>query len=200
MMLPPAPPELLDANGVPCFGRYTGQLNAFDWAALAPPHARGALWRLFHHKRWHYVALSTPALFCAVAIVDLGWTSTAFAYAFDRHKGKIVASFSQDGIPGLCASVAPHAAASSRFRFLSHLIAIEAQPQQRYRLQLDCGHFGIDAEFGPPVAPTLLAIGPVAEGGSVHATQKSGGLPLCCLLYTSPSPRDRQKSRMPSSA
>ena len=24
--------------------------------------------------------------------------------------------------------------------------------------------------------------------------------PECCLLYTSPSPRDRQKSRMPSSA
>ena len=24
--------------------------------------------------------------------------------------------------------------------------------------------------------------------------------PLTCLLYTSPSPRDRQKSRMPSSA
>ena len=27
-----------------------------------------------------------------------------------------------------------------------------------------------------------------------------GGLALGCLLYTSPSPRDRQKSRMPSSA
>ena len=26
------------------------------------------------------------------------------------------------------------------------------------------------------------------------------GIPLACLLYTSPSPRDRQKSRMPSSA
>ena len=26
------------------------------------------------------------------------------------------------------------------------------------------------------------------------------GLPDICLLYTSPSPRDRQKSRMPSSA
>ena len=26
------------------------------------------------------------------------------------------------------------------------------------------------------------------------------GLGLACLLYTSPSPRDRQKSRMPSSA
>ena len=27
-----------------------------------------------------------------------------------------------------------------------------------------------------------------------------GGLAAICLLYTSPSPRDRQKSRMPSSA
>ena len=26
------------------------------------------------------------------------------------------------------------------------------------------------------------------------------GLVSCCLLYTSPSPRDRQKARMPSSA
>ena len=28
----------------------------------------------------------------------------------------------------------------------------------------------------------------------------SGSLTSCCLLYTSPSPRDRQKTRMPSSA
>ena len=32
------------------------------------------------------------------------------------------------------------------------------------------------------------------------ADQKYRGLPKYCLLYTSPSPRDRQKSRMPSSA
>ena len=177
MTLPPAPATLLDASGAPLFGRHAGLAHAFDWARLAPPHARGALWRLFHHKRWHYVALATPELFCAAAIVDLGWTSTAFAYAFDRRKGKLVASFSRDGVPGLSASVAPHAAASSRFRFLSQTIAIEAAPQHRYRLRLDGGHFGIDAEFGPPVSPILLAVGPV-DGGSVHATQKSGGLPL----------------------
>ena len=29
---------------------------------------------------------------------------------------------------------------------------------------------------------------------------KKDGKPYSCLLYTSPSPRDRQKSRMPSSA
>ena len=33
-----------------------------------------------------------------------------------------------------------------------------------------------------------------------HKTQKSEFKVLTCLLYTSPSPRDRQKSRMPSSA
>ena len=40
---------------------------------------------------------------------------------------------------------------------------------------------------------------------ATHATDakpdgKDGSTPEACLLYTSPSPRDRQKSRMPSSA
>ena len=37
----------------------------------------------------------------------------------------------------------------------------------------------------------------------VDLALKNSTLPVCvssCLLYTSPSPRDRQKSRMPSSA
>ena len=33
-----------------------------------------------------------------------------------------------------------------------------------------------------------------------HTACAQPGFPLTCLLYTSPSPRDRQKSRMPSSA
>ena len=38
--------------------------------------------------------------------------------------------------------------------------------------------------------------GTVAEARAREAYEK----PTTCLLYTSPSPRDRQKSRMPSSA
>ena len=34
----------------------------------------------------------------------------------------------------------------------------------------------------------------------IPAAMKLGSMALGCLLYTSPSPRDRQKSRMPSSA
>ena len=36
------------------------------------------------------------------------------------------------------------------------------------------------------------------RGGTSIRTESSE--PIDCLLYTSPSPRDRQKSRMPSSA
>ena len=47
-----------------------------------------------------------------------------------------------------------------------------------------------DALVGQLGEPTLNEVEPTATGGNV----------MDCLLYTSPSPRDRQKSRMPSSA
>ena len=39
-----------------------------------------------------------------------------------------------------------------------------------------------------------------AVGGAKGNSLKSSSIRTLCLLYTSPSPRDRQKSRMPSSA
>ena len=38
------------------------------------------------------------------------------------------------------------------------------------------------------------------KGGYRYKVRIVGDHPKSCLLYTSPSPRDRQKSRMPSSA
>ena len=38
------------------------------------------------------------------------------------------------------------------------------------------------------------------EGDLVISTSDSNAKNINCLLYTSPSPRDREKSRMPSSA
>src|SRR5678810_302920 len=35
---------------------------------------------------------------------------------------------------------------------------------------------------------------------SLRSLERFNGMDVTCLLYTSPSPRDRQKSRMPSSA
>ena len=176
MSLPAAPANLVGPDGRPLFGRYAGQVERIDWSALAAPFARGRLWRRLHHKRWHYVALCTERVFCAVAIVDLGWASTAFAYAFDRDDGDMLANFSQDGLPGR-ARLAGHAGGASAFKAGNSRIAIDAVGAGRYGLTLRCEFLEIDAEFGPGAAPLLLACGPVARG-SVHATQKSSGLPL----------------------
>ena len=46
---------------------------------------------------------------------------------------------------------------------------------------------------GTPTDCVLMALTKIIDG-------KKPDLILSCLLYTSPSPRDRQKSRMPSSA
>ena len=50
--------------------------------------------------------------------------------------------------------------------------------------------------LGPPV------LGPTRSASGEPRAHERGALPRppTCLLYTSPSPRDRQKSRMPSSA
>lgn len=179
--LPPAPDSILRADGIPHFGRFAGHVDEIDWSQLAMPFARSRLWRRFHHKRWQYVALATDELFCGIAIVDLGWTNTAFAYAFDRIQRKEVGSFSQDGLAGLTASVAanPARGTASSFRFLNKRIDYSHQPDSHaYRLALRCGSFEIDARFdAADAAPPLLAVGPI-PGGSVHATVKSSGMPL----------------------
>jgi hypothetical protein len=155
-------------------GRFNGLATSFDWAALAPPLRRSAWWRRFHHKRWHYVALACDDVFCAAAIVDLGWTSTAFAYVFERTTRSILGAWSQDGWPGRSASLATHGAGASQFRRGRNRIALSGV--QQGVLTLTCPAFSIDARFGGS-APCLLASG-LVEGGAVHATQKSGGMAL----------------------
>ena len=176
MTLARAPRAVVDADGQPTLGRFAGLAESIDWSALAAPHARGRFWRHFHHKRWHYAALACDEVFCAVAIVDLGWTSTAFAYVFERQSRRLIASFSQDGVPGLAADVAVHAAGASRFRMPGSRIALGCTGAGTYALALRCRGFEIDAQFGG-ATPQLLAVGTVA-GGAVHATQKSGGMAL----------------------
>jgi hypothetical protein len=176
MTLASAPQRIPDTSGEPQFGRYAGQAGAFEWQALAGPWRRSGWWRRFHHKRWHYVALAAGDIFCGIAIVDLGWTNTAFAYVFDRRGRKVIAALSQDGLPGISAELANHAGQGSWFAMPGKRIEIDAVGRNAYALRLRSRHFEIDAEFEGP-APLLLAVGEVA-GGSVHATQKSSALAL----------------------
>ena len=69
-----------------------------------------------------------------------------------------------------------------------------SDPKLRAKLAKGMGH----NYYGEPAWPNdLLYIFPVVILGTIACVV---GLAVLCLLYTSPSPRDRQKSRMPSSA
>ncbi|MEN9865193.1 MAG: hypothetical protein RL748_783 [Pseudomonadota bacterium] len=176
--LPPAPNTVPNLAGQPEFGRFVGSVAQIDWDNLQAPYQRSRWWRHFHHKRWQYVALASEQLFCGIAIIDLGWTNTAFAYAFDRKQGKEVASFAQDGVPGLTATVGDGVGQACEFVFMKNSIRMQTNAAGHFELRLDCGKFQIDASFDlGSSAPLLLAVGPI-EGGAVHATQKSSGCRL----------------------
>lgn len=179
--LPAAPNALIDACGQVHTGKFAGTMPAFDWSALASPLRRSAVWRRFHHKHWQYAALVTEQIFCGIAIVDLGWTNTAFAYVFDRQKRKMLTDFSQDGIPGLTAHLNDHPAvgAESWFRFRGQRLHFLHQPANNtYLIDASFRDCQIRAELHiAGAAPELLAIGSIVGGGA-HATMKSAGMRL----------------------
>lgn len=183
--LPAAPSCVLNEYGDVLFGKFAGAPDTIDWSALTAPYRRHSLWQRFHHKHWNYVALATAEIFCGIAIVDVGWANTAFAYVFERRDKKMIASYSQDGIPGLSAKLRaqPAKGAQSHFRFFGKQIGFQhLAGTSQFQLQLDCKSFSIEALFdGVQAAPSLLAVGEVA-GGTVHATVKSAGMPVSGMV------------------
>lgn len=173
----PAPATVVVA-GSPAHGRYAGRIARIDWAPLKP--RPGWLWRRLHHKRWHYVGLGNEAVFIGVAIVDLGWTATAFAYLFDRAERRLRADWRQDGLPGLQARVSdePLAGAHAWFRGPGARLDLRHQPDDSLMLSIDARPLSLRARLDlAAMAPPLLAVGPIA-GGLAHATQKTSALPV----------------------
>ena len=67
-----------------------------------------------------------------------------------------------------------------------------------YKLSFDSEHYSLLKIKGPPVS--LINLDKTLGENYQHKLEALKHLFKTCLLYTSPSPRDRQKSRMPSSA
>lgn len=175
-MTPLFPDAIVRHDGQPAHGRYAGRIARFDWAGLADH--RSWLWRRLHHKRWHYVGLGDERVFIGLAIVDVGWTCTAFAYLFDRQRRQLLADWSQDGLPRVQARVsnAPLADAHACFRGPGARLTLRHQADDSLLLQVRTRTLRIEARLDlEAMAPPLLAIGPIA-GGIAHATQKTSAL------------------------
>ncbi|MBT9493432.1 MAG: DUF2804 domain-containing protein [Paucibacter sp.] len=175
----PAPPHEVVIAGAPAIGRYAGRIPQIDWQGLSGAHRRSALWRRLHHKRWHYVGLGNDELFIGVAIVDLGWTCTAFAYVFERRSKSLLANWRQDGLPGLQCRVSdqPLSGCDSWFRGPGARLSLRHRPSDTLSLNVQTAGIAMQAELSlAEAAPMLLAIGFIENGGVAHATQKSPAL------------------------
>ena len=65
--------------------------------------------------------------------------------------------------------------------------------ENRYMVWIDLEMTGLD-----PEVERIIEIATILTDGELNIVAE--GPVFCCLLYTSPSPRDRTRSRMPSSA
>lgn len=172
-VLPPAPPRLVHERGIPAFGTYCGQIDTLSWQALRlPPLQR--LRRRLHHKRWQYAAVAHQDYFIGVAVVDVGWICTAFAYLFDRRQRRLLADFSADGVPLLSTRLEDRPFSDATFRRGSNRIAFR-RAEQRLELTINTPGFKLAAHLAlPAAAQTLAVIAPA--NWQAHATHKSSAL------------------------
>jgi hypothetical protein len=171
--LPPAPARLVHERGIPAFGTYRGHIGQLSWQALRMP-ALSRLLRPLHHKRWQYAAIAHAHYFIGVAVVDVGWISTAFAYLFDRRQRTLLASFSADGIPLLSTQLENRPFGDATFQRGGQRIAFR-RAEQRIELTINTAALKLAAHIALPAAEQTLAV--IAPANWLaHATHKSSAL------------------------
>jgi hypothetical protein len=185
--LPPVPTSLATARGEPRFGTYQGELPEVDFSRLQGKWAPDRTDKLLKRKRWTYAFAATPEVAALVAIVDVGYSASAFAVALDLKEQRPLCDVSFLGAPGPFAEVGdkPGAGLVASFRTLGGRMSIKrGVDDECYRLEVDVSRvrtgslqsFQWSGELlvaGGPPAVTVVA--PV-EGGLVNVTQKRGGL------------------------
>jgi hypothetical protein len=94
----PAPPHAVDPrSGRARHGTYRGTVGSADLGSLAP----SLLARTFREKRWVYATFVRAPWMISIAIVDLGYAQTTFAFAFHEERGLVTDLPSMPGVPRL---------------------------------------------------------------------------------------------------
>jgi hypothetical protein len=183
--LPPAPSSVATASGFPRFGTYQGALPAVDYSQLAAPYGLGRAERTLRRKRWQYVFVSTPEIAANLAIVDLGYTSSAFVVVTDLKAKRTLADESFLGLPGQArVNDCPGEGLEASFKSPGVRLSVRREAgSDRYDLEVELsvlrapktGGMSWRGSLLAHQSPPLTVIAPV-EGQRVHTTQKAAGL------------------------
>jgi hypothetical protein len=176
-----APATLVDDRGLPRFGAHVGAAGDTSWRALR--HGRGKLWELAHRKRWHYVSIAGERVVVAMAIIDVGWAASCFAYVFDRRARRLVRDLSYMGLPGVSARVSNPPVAGARTSFRAPFFRAEIiEEAGEWRVTARGRRFALDARLdGRSAPPTLCAVAPI-DGGIANCTHKTACLPAAGVV------------------
>lgn len=171
-MLPPAPSHPVGPDHKPRFGKYQGSLSSVEWSGVA-----GRLDRALREKTWFYVSIANEKIVLAAAVIDVGWSMSAFAYLFDRQKRELVADLNAVGPPFFSGDVARSPMGGAHFNLPGLQVELK---QQAGRLDLWVNSRKLEVRATLDLdraAPALVAISPV-PGGIVGCTQKTSTVPV----------------------
>ena len=172
--------------------------------------------------RWKAHKAGLTALLVAILVAVLAFKMPAGLALLAATQGAVFGLFPIVWIVFTAIALYQVTVVSGRFedlRAVFNLISVDPRVQAMLIAFCFGGLLEALAGFGAPVAITgvmLMAVGfsalraasivllantaPVAFGAIAIPIITAGNLTKICLLYTSPSPRDRTRSRMPSSA
>lgn len=180
--LSPPPNLVVTPDGSPRFGSFAGSLPRVDLGPLGKPLP----YRLLHHKRWVYLAIASGDVFVGLAVVNLGYATNTFAFAFERTRGMLAD----------CSTIGHFRSAAVADSFDSGpTIARFSSPRANVSIVRAGDTVDVDARFSRELVlrarldakvshPALSAIGPI-PGGMVNATEKQALLPVTGELTTS---------------
>ncbi len=170
------PPAVVDRLTLsPAFGSYRGSIRRSDLSALAPDR----LGRLAIEKRWLWGAIVQGDLMIAFCVVDLGYVSNGFAYAYSTEGG-LVSETTRVGLPRLSrVKQSATRRVDARFRHPSLSISVTQDDFEPLVTVSVTGpglevHATLDTSASPP---PITAIAPV-DRGIVDVTEKRVLMPV----------------------
>jgi hypothetical protein len=184
--LPPAPRSVGTSSGFPRFGTYQGALAEVNLSRLSGLYQPSLLDRTLRQKRWQYVLAATPEIIACFAIIDLGYTTSAFVVVTDPVTRKCLVDESFIGLPGQArVNPRPDEGLVAHFRAPGVKLSFtRPEGSDRYDIDVDISRLrstglsglswkGYLLAAGGPAPLTVIA--PVPEN-KVHVTQKVAGM------------------------